>query len=268
MGIPQILFLGLVQGLTEFLPISSTAHLILIPILIPRFVEWPDQGLDFDVAVHMGTLLAVVTYFRSELSDLTRAWARSLSGRTSDESRLAWGIILGTVPLGLAGVLVMTILKVDLRTMPVIAVCTLIFALLLGVASKLTRGSRDEHGLSWMEILLVGAAQALAVLPGTSRAGVTITAGLFLGLSRSGAARLSFLLSVPAILLAGGYETFKLVAGTSSIDWQAMVLGALVAAVSAFVCIHAFLRLVEYIGMMPFVVYRLAMGSYLLYLCF
>lgn len=260
MDILQIIVLALVQGLTEFLPISSSAHLILVPIL----TDWPDQGLAFDVAVHVGTLTAVVIYFRKEISKMFFAWLASLKGRHSEDSRLAWGVLIGTIPVGLAGLLFKDVISEHLRTPLVIAVTTIIFGLLLWYADWSGKRNRDEHSLSWKDIIIIGCAQAVALIPGTSRSGITITAGLMLGLTAPAAARFSFLLSIPVIVLAGGMETLDYLKVASINDMNDLIIGALISAVSAYLCIHYFLMLLERIGMTPFVIYRMLLGVVLL----
>jgi undecaprenyl-diphosphatase len=255
--------LALLQGLTEFLPISSSAHLILMP----RLLGWPDQGLAFDVAVHVGTLAAVVTYFRHDISRLLLAWLQSCARRqVSDDARLAWFVLLGTLPAALAGLLLHDVIETWLRSPLVIALTTIGFGLLLGVADWRGRQQRSETALRFMDVLWIGLAQALALIPGTSRSGITMTAGLALGLTRSAAARFSFLLSVPVIIMAGGYETLKLLQQAEPVAWNDLVLGTVVAAASAYLCIHLFLRLIERIGMLPFVIYRLVLGGVLLWM--
>ncbi len=258
----QVAVLALVQGLTEFLPISSSAHLILVPVL----TEWPDQGLAFDVAVHVGTLAAVVGYFRNELWGMARAWFGSLRGVVSPQARLAWAVLLGTVPVGLAGLLLGDWVEAHLRTPLVIAAATVVFGLALGWADLAGRRERDEYALGWGDVLWIGLAQALALVPGTSRSGITMTAGRMLGLTREGAARFSFLLSIPVIVLAGGYEAVKLTMQPEPAHWGALGLGALLSGVSAYLCIGVFLRLVERVGLWPFVVYRLVLGGVLAWL--
>jgi len=260
----QIIVLALVQGLTEFLPISSSAHLILVPYL----TDWPDQGLAFDVAVHVGTLTAVVIYFRKEISKMFFAWLASLKGRHSEDSRLAWGVLIGTIPVGLAGLLFKDVISEHLRTPLVIAVTTIIFGFLLWYADWSGKRSRDEHSLSWKDIIVIGCAQAIALIPGTSRSGITITAGLMLGLTAPAAARFSFLLSIPVIVLAGGMETLDYLEFASIDDMNNLIVGALISAVSAYLCIHYFLMLLERAGMTPFVIYRLVLGIVLLSLYF
>jgi undecaprenyl-diphosphatase len=258
----QTVVLSIVQGLTEFLPISSSAHLILAP----RLLAWPDQGLAFDVAVHVGTLLAVVGYFRHEIVTLAGDWSRSLIERRSvGESRLAWAVLLGTVPVGLVGLVSGDFIEQYLRSPLVIATTTIVFGGLLWWADRRSARSRDEHALAWSDVALIGCAQALALIPGTSRSGITITAGLAAGLTRAAAARFSFLLSIPVIVLAGGLETLDLLRADAPAPWLDLVLGAVLSAASAYICIHVFLKLLERVGMLPFVIYRLALGAFLLW---
>jgi undecaprenyl-diphosphatase len=258
----QIVILALVQGLTEFLPISSSAHLILVPIL----TDWPDQGLAFDVAVHAGTLTAVVLYFRRELARMFVEWFASFGGRLTADARLAWAVLIGTIPVGLAGLLFKDLIETQLRSPMVIAVATIVFGLLLWYADRTGRRSKSEYGLLLCDVLLIGLAQALALIPGTSRSGITITAGLMLGLRREAAARFSFLLSIPVIFLAGSLETVEYLSAASIHDAQPLLIGALISAVSAYACIHYFLKLLERIGMLPFVAYRLVLGAVLVVL--
>ena len=260
MDILQIIVLALVQGLTEFLPISSSAHLIMVPIL----TGWEDQGLAFDVAVHVGTLTAVVLYFKKEINSMLFAWFASLKGKHSEDSKLAWGVLIGTIPVGLAGLLFKDVISEHLRTPLVIAATTLIFGFLLWYADWSGKRNRDEHTLSWKDIIVIGCAQAIALIPGTSRSGITITAGLLLGLTAPAAARFSFLLSIPVIVLAGGVETLEYLKVASLDDMNDLIIGASISAVSAYLCIHYFLMLLERVGMTPFVIYRLLLGIVLL----
>ena len=254
--------LALVQGLTEFLPISSSAHLILVPALL----GWPDQGLAFDVAVHVGTLVAVVAYLRRDLEALATGWVRSvLCGHPfAPESRMAWIVAAATVPVGAAGLLAGDTVELHLRTPIVIAVANLVFALLLLAADRWGSGTRGEGSLAIGGALIIGCAQAFALVPGASRSGVTITAGLALGLTPRAAARFSFLLAVPVIALAGGAKGFELLAAPGAVDWTWFGIGALVAGVSAYACIGVFLALVARLGLWPFAVYRIVLGAVLL----
>ncbi len=261
MDIIQIITLALVQGLTEFLPISSSAHLILVPVL----TNWEDQGLAFDVAVHVGTLGAVVFYFRQEVAAMAREWGHSLWDRklTSD-ARLAWAVLLGTIPAGLAGWFFKDFIEDYLRSPLVIAIATIGFGLLLWWADARGKQLRDEHTLNWKDVLIIGGAQALALIPGTSRSGITMTAGLAQGLTRQAAARFSFLLSIPIITLAGGLLTLDLLQQPDEAHWLVLLLGTVIAYSSAYLCIHFFLKLLERMGMLPFVIYRLLLGMGLL----
>jgi len=256
----QIIVLALVQGLTEFLPISSSAHLILVPYL----TDWSDQGLAFDVAVHVGTLTAVVLYFRKEINKMFFAWLVSLQGEHTEDSKLAWAVLIGTIPVGLAGLLFKDIISEHLRTPLVIAATTIIFGFLLWYSDWSGKRQRDEHSMSWKDIIIIGCAQAIALIPGTSRSGITITAGLLLGLTAQASARFSFLLSIPVIVLAGSVETIEYLEIASIDDKNDLMIGALISAVSAYFCIHYFLKLLESVGMTPFVIYRLLLGVLLL----
>lgn len=255
----HIFVLALVQGLTEFLPISSSAHLILVPII----THWQDQGLAFDVAVHVGTLSAVMFYFRKEIGSMIVDWFASLKGRHTADSRLAWAVLIGTIPVGITGLLFKDYIADNLRTPLVIAVTTVVFGVFLGVADKVSRREHDEYAMSWMQVVLIGCAQAIALIPGTSRSGITMTAALLLGLKPAAAARFSFLLSIPVIVLAGGLETLDYLAVASMGDFNDLLLGSVISAISAYACIHFFLKLLESIGMMPFVIYRLLLGTIL-----
>lgn len=261
MTLIQIIVLALVQGLTEFLPISSSAHLILVPIVS----HWQDQGLAFDVAVHVGTLSAVVWYFRKDLATMLRDWFASLQQRQLvGESRLAWAVLWGTVPAGLAGLIFNDVIDSVLRSPLVIAWATIGFGLLLWWSDIKGRRRRDESSINWKDVLVIGVAQALALIPGTSRSGITMTAGLFMGLTRTAAARFSFLLSIPVIVLAGGYKGVKLVEQTTPVDWWGILLGVVLSGLMAYVCIYYFLKLLDRMGMLPFVIYRLILGVILL----
>jgi len=259
------IYLALLQGLTEFLPISSSGHLILLPNLF----GWQDQGLAFDVAVHVGSLVAVVTYFRHELVVMSKDWFQSVAQRKMvGESRLAWAVLWGTVPVGLAGLLLNDFIELFLRTPLVIAITTVLFGALLWWADVAGKRNRTEHDVHWKDILIVGCAQALALLPGTSRSGATMTAGLMLGLTREASARFSFLLSIPVIVLAGGYQSVKLIKSDVVIQWGYLSIGVIVSTVTAYLCIHVFLKLLERVGMLPFVIYRFLLGGVLFYLIY
>lgn len=257
----QLIVLALVQGITEFLPISSSAHLVLVPVLS----DWRDQGLAFDIAVHVGTLIAVVTHFRADLGRMVRGALRPLAGARLDaDGRLAWLVVLATIPVGLAGLAFKDLVGTLLRSPVVIAWASIGFGLLLLLADRWGRRWRDEHGLRWRGALAIGLAQALALIPGTSRSGITMTAGLALGLDRVAAARFSFLLAMPVIALAGGLQLVELASAETEVAWGRLLAATALSAASAWLCIHAFLAWIARIGMLPFVLYRVILGLVLL----
>lgn len=259
----QAVLLALVQGLTEFLPISSSAHLVIPSLLL----DWPDQGLAFDVAVHVGTLSAVLLYYRQDLGQMARDWFSSLAGGdATDHSRLVWYLALATVPAGLVGLGAGNLIETELRNLPVIATTTLVFGVLLGVADRRAQARGGARPLTLAVALLIGLAQAAAPVPGVSRSGVTITAALWLGMSRQGAARFSFLLSIPIIASAGALKAWELTGAGLPVDWGALALGALVSGLTAYLCIALFLRLLDRVGLMPFVYYRVVLAFLLYYL--
>jgi undecaprenyl-diphosphatase len=256
----QIIVLAIVQGITEFLPISSSGHLILVPY----FASWPDQGLEFDLAMHIGTLSAIVIYFRRTLLEMARDWLASLGARQAvGQSRLAWAVLFGTIPAGIAGLLFRHPIETTLRSPLTVASTTIGFGVLLLVADRL-RGEREERAVNWVDVLVIGCAQALALVPGTSRSGITITAGLFRGLSRAAAARFSFLLAVPVMTAAGLAQLAGYSGGGAPVDVTAMVAGAAISALTGIACIHYFLKWLTRFGLWPYVVYRVVLGLTLL----
>ncbi len=256
----EIVILALIQGLTEFLPISSSAHLILPNALL----GW-ENGLAFDVAVHVGSLAAVMIYFRSELVALTTGWCHSVSGRKqSDEGYLAWWVILATIPAIACGFTFKDYIELYLRAPEVIAATTIIFGLLLWYADKRASRTLSEQQMGWRRALLIGLSQAIALIPGTSRSGITMTTGLMVGLTRQAAARFSFLLSIPVIAGAGVLLTWDLLQTPTAVDWQALLWGSVLSFVAAYACISLFLAWISRIGMGPFVLYRLALGALLI----
>ena len=257
----QIIVLAIVQGITEFLPISSSAHLILVP----AFTGWADQGQAFDVALHIGSLVAVVFYFRHDIRNMLFAWSKSLVTRQqTQDSKLAWAVILGTIPVGLAGLIFKDYIELNMRGAEIIGITSIVFGLLLWYADWMGKRSRDEYAMSWKDVLVIGCAQAVALIPGTSRSGITMTAALMMGLTRSAAARFSFLLSVPTILLSGGLKGIELAQSNTVVDWTALLAGTVLSGISAYLCIHYFLKLLERVGMLPFVVYRVLLGIFIL----
>ncbi|CAH0532478.1 Undecaprenyl-diphosphatase [Vibrio stylophorae] len=256
----EAFILALIQGFTEFLPISSSAHLILPS----EVLGWPDQGTAFDVAIHVGSLMAVMIYFRHEIVTLLSAWLKSIFKKESSrESHLAWMIIFSTIPACVFGLFIADFMDA-LRSSLVIATTTLIFGVLLWWVDVRATQKQDEYQTTAKQAWLIGLAQAAALIPGTSRSGATMTAALYLGFTREAAARFSFLMSIPIILLAGGYEAIALVQDPSLMDWNAMALGVATSFVSALICIHLFLGIISRMGMAPFAIYRVFLGIGLL----
>lgn len=253
------IILGLLQGLTEFLPISSSAHLVLLPQLLDR----ADQGLLYDVAAHFGSLFALIIYFRKDLASMTAGWIRSFSGGRNREADLAWFLVIATLPICLAGLLFHD-LTVHLRDPLIIAGATILFALLLWWADSRGRRMRSLDEFRAGDAVVIGLLQVLAIIPGTSRAGITITAGLLLGLKREAASRFSFLLAIPVILLATGNELLNVSVSAMQVDWIALFTVTVVSFASAYLTIHWFLKLVEWTGMLPYVIYRLCLGAVLI----
>lgn len=256
MDLLHVVILALIQGLTEFLPISSSAHLILPS----QVLGWPDQGLAFDVAVHVGTLTAVVYYFRLEIWQILRDWCMQFGSRTqTDNSHLGWAILIATIPVCVAGLLGKDFIETHLRTISVIATTTIVFGILLWWADAKTTANKRLVDITLLAAFYIGLAQMLALVPGTSRSGITMTAALILGFTRQDSARFSFLLSIPTIFLSGAFATLDLL-NSSVVDWLAMFLGFIVSAVSAYLCIYFFLAAISRMGMLPFVIYRLVLG--------
>ncbi|MDJ0806730.1 MAG: undecaprenyl-diphosphate phosphatase [Gammaproteobacteria bacterium] len=266
MELLQIFILAAVQGLTEFLPISSSAHLILAPGVL----GYADQGLAFDVAVHVGSLLAVIGYFRREVISIGGDFMRSALSPASGsrDAKLGWMIILATIPVCVFGLLMKSLVEGDLRTPLVIAITTIGFGVLLLIADRSGKRQRDEYSIDWRDALIIGLFQAVAIIPGTSRSGITMTAGLFLGLTRQAASRFSFLISIPTILMSGSLVTLELLKSDLPVDWPSLAIGALLSFITAYLCIHYFLKFIERIGMGPFVIYRLILGAAILLVIF
>ena len=257
MTILQLIVLALIQGLTEFLPVSSSAHLILGS----RVFQWPDQGLVFDVATHVGTLLAVLFYFRGTIVQLAAAWVKPLRSAEQERNRLLGKyLVLASIPVIVVGGLAAGWVEAYLRDVRVIAVTTLVFGLLLWVSDAFFARSRVLENMNLRSALAIGLAQTLALIPGTSRSGVTITMGRMLGFGAEDAARFSFLLAIPVIGAAGAYGLLRMLQDSAGIDWAFFALAITASAVAGWVCIALFLALLKRVGLLPFVIYRLLLG--------
>jgi undecaprenyl-diphosphatase len=259
----EIFILAIIQGLTEFLPISSSAHLILPA----EVLGWREQGLAFDVAVHVGSLMAVMIYFRNDIVKLSEGFLRhGFSQQQTTESKLAWWIIIATIPGVIFGYLMKDWIAFNARTAIVIASTTIIFGLLLWYADAKAKQIKSIDKIGLKEAVIIGLAQAIAIIPGTSRSGITMTAGLMMGLDRESTARFSFLLSIPIILGAGLLSTLDLLNSVAEVNWNELFYGAAFSFVAAYLCIFLFLNWISKIGMLPFVIYRLVLGFVLLYI--
>ncbi len=257
----QVVFLAFVQGITEFLPISSSAHLIIPGELF----AWEDQGQAFDVAVHVGSLFAVIFFFRQDIKTLSFAWVGSLFGKgMNDSAKMAWFLAIATVPAGFVGVMFKSDIEVYLRSLPVIAFTSIFFGLVLLAADKFQGAARSLDKMTLKDCIIIGMFQALALIPGTSRSGITITAGLFCNLSRTAASRFSFLLAIPVIAGSGTITAMEVVRNTDDQQLLMLLCAVVVSALVSLLAIHYFLQWVEKIGFMPFVIYRVAMGLALL----
>ena len=265
MSLIQILVLSLVQGLTEFLPVSSSAHLILGG----KVFGWPDQGLVFDVATHLGTLFAVLFYFRSDLSTMVGACLVRNRGEDARRARaMAAYIVVASVPALLLGYFAHGLVEAYLRDVRVIAVTTIGFGLLLWAADRFSPSYRPLESMGLRSVVLIGLAQVLALVPGTSRSGITITAGRALGFTPDAAARFSFLISIPVIAAAGAFGMVRVAKGDAPIDWNQFLLALLFSALAGWACIAAFLALLKRVGLLPFVLYRLLLGIFLAWIAF
>ncbi len=263
MTLLHIIVLALIQGLTEFLPVSSSAHLILGS----RLFSWPDQGLIFDVATHVGTLLAVLFYFRAMLLEMVTAWLKPVAGPEQARSReLGKYLIYASVPVIVVGGFASGLVETYLRDVRIIAIATIVFGLLLWVVDVRCARGRTLEDMSLRSALLIGLAQALALIPGTSRSGITITMGRMLGFGAEDAARFSFLLAIPVISAAGAYGVLRMLQDSAGINWPQFGLAVGASAVAGWVCIAAFLALLRRVGLLPFVIYRLLLGVVLLLL--
>lgn len=260
MTVEQIIVIAVVQGLTEFLPISSSGHLILVP----NIMHWPDQGQFVDVMVHVGTLFAILIYFWRDVWRITLGGLELFKGRITYEGRLAIYIVLATIPAVAFGLFLE---KLDMpaleRNVAVVAWNTILYGLLMLVADMVGPQERTIDNMTLSSALIIGVAQALALIPGTSRSGVTMTAARFLGFTRSDAARFSFLLGIPAIAGAGVLTLGKALASGDAITMDAIYC-AILTFFAGLAAIAFLMALVRRISFLPFVLYRMVLGGFLL----
>lgn len=256
----EAIVLGIAQGLTEYLPISSTAHLRIVP----AFAGWEDPGALFTAVIQLGTMVAVVIFFWRDLLRITRTWALSLRRpelRRQLDARMGWYVIVATIPIGVFGFLFRDQIETGARSLYLIGAVLIALGLVLLAADMVSRRVREVGQVTGKDAVWVGLAQALALVPGTSRAGATITAGLLLGLKRDAAARFSFLLSIPAIVLSGLYGLTELLRGDEDVSFVALAIATAVAFVSGYASIAFLLRYLATHSTLLFVVYRVALGA-------
>ena len=261
MSLLEAIVLGIVQGLTEFLPISSTAHLRIVP----AFAGWPDPGAAFTAVTQLGTMAAVLLYFREDLLRISRAWLRSLRDpalRRQLDARIGWYILLGTIPIGIFGVLFKDQIETGARDLYLIGTTLILLGLVLLLAEEVGKRNRSIEQIQTRDGFVVGFAQALALIPGVSRSGATITAGLFLGLDRTAAARFSFLLSIPAVVLSGLLELGSILSGEEGETTSAfgLIVATLLAFVVGYASIAFLLRYLTHHSTRIFVAYRVVLG--------
>ncbi|MER0484508.1 undecaprenyl-diphosphate phosphatase [Streptomyces sp. Edi2] len=261
--------LGLVQGLTEFLPISSSAHLRLTA----AFAGWQDPGAAFTAITQIGTEAAVIIYFRKDIGRIISAWARSLFNRElrhDHDAQMGWLVIVGSIPIGVLGITLKDAIEGPFRDLRLIATTLIVMGVVLGIADRLA--ARDETGgrhraakqrksltdLSVKDGLLYGICQAMALIPGVSRSGATISGGLLMGYTRESAARYSFLLAIPAVLASGVFELKD--AGEGHVSWGPTLFATLIAFVVGYAVIAWFMKFISHKSFMPFVIYRILLG--------
>ncbi|MEJ7798021.1 MAG: undecaprenyl-diphosphate phosphatase [Solirubrobacteraceae bacterium] len=267
MDLLQAIVLGIVQGLTEFLPISSSGHLRIVP----AFLGWEDPGAAFTAVIQLGTMAAVVLYFRNDLLRIARAWLRSLrdpDARSELDARIGWYLILGTIPISIFGLAFQDQIENGARNLYIIGTTLIVLGIVLLIAEKVSRRERDLTTLTRRDAIVIGFSQALALVPGVSRSGATITAGLFLGFDRVAAARFSFLLSIPAVVLSGLFEFRHVLDGSAegSAGLGATAVATLLAFISGYASIAFLLRFLTTHTTGVFVAYRVVLGVLVLVL--
>lgn len=260
----QAIILGISQGLTEFLPISSTAH----TLVVSRLLGWPDPGAAFTAVTQVGTELAVVIYFRNDIARILKAWFASLTKveqRSNPDAKMGWYVIIGTIPIGVTGLAFRSSIETTARNLWLVAGSLIFMGILLGLADRFAKHTKSEVDLNTKNAVLFGLGQALALIPGVSRSGATITTGLAMGFRRDVAARYSFLLAIPAVF-ASAALTAGDIASDDFVNWPATIVATLVAFVVGYFVIAGLMRYLQTRTFMPFVIYRIALGLLLLVL--
>jgi undecaprenyl-diphosphatase len=258
----QSIILGLLQGLTEFLPISSSGHILIVPALL----GWDDPGAAFTAVIQLGTEAAVLLYFRKDLWNIAVTWTSSLFRpelRADLNARMGWYLIAATIPIGILGLTFENQIETAARSLWIVGTMLIVFGIVLGVADRYGSRDRDIGELSFRDGVLIGFAQSLALIPGVSRSGATISAGLFLGLDRAAAARFSFLLAIPAVVISGFFQLYGILSGEEAVGEPLLNIAAatLVAFISGYLVIAWLLRYVSTHSYSIFVGYRIVVGS-------
>lgn len=256
----QAVVLGTLQGLTEFLPISSSAHLRIFPDL----VGWGDPGAAFTAVIQIGTELAVLIYFRKDIWTIGSAWVKSLfhaEYRGQLESRMGWFIIIGSLPIVALGIILKDVIERDFRNLWIIGTALIVMGVVLGIADRVSRSNRQIKQITLRDAVLMGLAQASALIPGVSRSGATISMGRFLGFEREAATRYAFLLAIPAVVGAGLFELKEIPHGDNSYGWGPTIVATVVSFVVGYAAIAWLLRYVSTNSYLPFVIYRVLLGS-------
>lgn len=269
MDLWQALILGIVEGVTEFLPVSSTGHLTIVEKFLGLRLD--DPGVTaFTAIIQFGAIIAVIAYFRKDIVRLAAAWGRGLvspEARKNPDYRFAWLVILGSIPIGIIGFLAKDLISGDLRSLWVVAGGLIGWSVVMFIAERVGRQNRPEAAITLRDTLVIGFMQCLALIPGVSRSGATISAGLFVGLDRVAATRLSFFLAIPALTAAGAYEGLTQASAISaSVGWGATALGTLVSLIIAYASIAFLLKLVARHSITIFIAYRVALGLLLIVL--
>ena len=260
----QAIVLGISQGLTEFLPISSTAH----TLIVSKLLGWPDPGAAFTAVTQVGTELAVVIYFRQDIARILKAWFASLtkkSERANPDAKMGWYVIVGTIPIGIAGLAFKSSIETTARNLWLVAATLIVMGILLGLADRFARHTKSEADINTTNAVLFGLGQALALIPGVSRSGATITAGLAMGFKRDVAARYSFLLAIPAVF-ASAALTAGDISSDSFVNWPATIVATIVAFVVGYFVIASLMKYLQTRTFLPFVIYRIALGTLLMVL--
>ena len=260
----QAIVLGISQGLTEFLPISSTAH----TLIVSKLLGWPDPGAAFTAVTQVGTELAVVIYFRQDIARILKAWFASLtkkSERANPDAKMGWYVIIGTIPIGIAGLAFKSSIETTARNLWLVAATLIVMGILLGLADRYARHTKSETDINTKNAVLFGLGQALALIPGVSRSGATITAGLAMGFKRDVAARYSFLLAIPAVF-ASAALTAGDISSDSFVNWPATIVATIVAFVVGYFVIASLMKYLQTRTFLPFVIYRIALGTLLMVL--